>query len=50
MAACDSDGISLACIGMQNCGIYPFNRQWIQDNPDKFVLAETYSSTDVNMR
>ena len=47
MAACDNDGRSLAQIGMQKCGIYPFNRQWVQDNPDKFVLAETYSSTDV---
>ena len=43
MAARYSDGRSLAQIGMQKCGIYPFNRQWVQDNLDKFVLAETYS-------
>ena len=32
MTAHDSDSRSLAQIGMQKCGIYPFNRQWVQDN------------------
>ena len=50
MSARGDDGKSLAQIGMQKCGIFPLNINWVNENSEKFVMAETYSSSGTRMR